>query len=71
MGDIIDKSHQDWERLLRIWHEEHRPGQVELNGVAYKVLRPSDDDIKFLRIGDEEGQFEKYYKSSSVRGMTR
>lgn len=68
MPTAIDKTDSSWEALYKLWIEQGRPGWLAGNdGVTYKVLQPSDDDIKFL----PKGAFDELYSSSSARGLSR
>jgi len=61
MTVIEDKESPVWQKLYKAWEAEGRPGVVMLGGTQYKVLRPSDDDIKFV----PQGGFDTMYGSQS------
>lgn len=58
----ISKGDEGWESLYREWLSQKKPGYLSLlNGTVYRVLQPSDDDVKFLR----RGGFDDMYGSQS------
>lgn len=61
MSVIEDKESPIWQKLFQIWRQQKEPGTVVLGGVHYKVLRPNDEDVKFV----QQGGFDSYYGSQS------
>jgi hypothetical protein len=60
---IIDKTNPLWEALYKKWIAEHRPGYlVSSSGVQYRILQPSDEDIKFVQMAG----IENLYSSRSI-----
>lgn len=48
MTQIIDKKHTLYQKLLTEYLKDPKVGYVSLGDKTYRVLKPSDDDIKFL-----------------------
>lgn len=67
MADTISKEDALWEVLYKIWTEQGKPGYINHGEKLYRVLSPSDDDIKFHFAGSPD----MLYESRSTRGLSR
>jgi hypothetical protein len=58
---ISDKNDPQWQRLYKEWLQQDKPGHVVIGGKQYRVLHPSDEEVKF----ELSGGFDHYYGSQS------
>jgi len=64
-NDTIVPGDPGYEQLYTVWLQEKKPGYVTLpNGSMYRVLQPSDDDIRFAPV---QGGVDGLYQSSSAK----
>jgi len=67
MADIIEQGNPLWEVLYKIWIDQRKPGYVNHGDMLYRVMHPSDDDIKFCSYGSSE----MLYESRSTKGLSK
>jgi hypothetical protein len=67
MADSICKDNPLWEVLYKIWTEQGKPGYINHGEILYRVLQPSDNDIRFA----SQGGSEMLYESRSTRGLSQ
>ena len=57
-GKLIEKDDPRWESLYRTWVEEKKPGYVvTVGGASYRVLQPSDEEVKFQPMGSMDEMY--------------
>lgn len=63
----IEEGNPLWAKLLALWMEDGREaGWVTLGGQQFKVLRPSDEEIKFVLESGFDGQY-----GSTTKGLAK
>lgn len=61
MAIIEDKNTEMWKKLYRAWVAQGKPGVVIVASQEYRVLRPNDEEVKFV----PSGGFDQNYGSRS------
>jgi len=64
MSIVITKDDNEdlYTILYAIWIQEKRPGWVNHGNKLYRVLHPSDEDIRFESLGTQADMYEHYSK---------